>query len=92
MKKNKSKTQVVVIGSGPGGYTAAFRAADLGLAVTLVEKNVNLGGVCLNRGCIPSKAFLHLANIIEEAKKSSKMGISFTKPGIDIDKIVSWKD
>ena len=77
MKKNKSKTQVVVIGSGPGGYTAAFRAADLGLAVTLVEKNVNLGGVCLNRGCIPSKAFLHLANIIEEYSIKSSTDYKF---------------
>jgi len=92
LKKNKTKTQVIVIGSGPGGYTAAFRAADLGLEVTLVEKNISLGGVCLNRGCIPSKAFLHLANIIDEAKNSHKMGVSFAKPKIDIDKIVSWKE
>ena len=58
-----------MIGSGPGGYTAAFRAADLGINVILIEKNTTLGGVCLNRGCIPSKAYLHLSNVIEEAKK-----------------------
>ena len=81
-----------MIGSGPGGYTAAFRAADLGIGVILIEKNTTLGGVCLNRGCIPSKAYLHLSNVIEEAKKSKDMGISFTKPNINIEKIKNWKD
>ena len=89
---NKNKAKVVVIGSGPGGYTAAFRAADLGLDVTLIEKDTKLGGVCLNRGCIPSKAFLHIANIIDEAKHSNDFGIYFNKPSIDIKKVVSWKD
>ena len=90
MDKNKGK--VVVIGSGPGGYTAAFRAADLGLDVTLIEKDSQLGGVCLNRGCIPSKAFLHIANILNEAKNSNDFGIYFNKPIIDIKKMVNWKD
>ena len=90
MDKNKAK--VVVIGSGPGGYTAAFRAADLGLNVTLIEKDAKLGGVCLNRGCIPSKAFLHIANILNEAKDSNDFGIYFNKPTIDIKKMVNWKD
>ena len=89
---NKNRAKVVVIGSGPGGYTAAFRAADLGLDVTLIEKDTKLGGVCLNRGCIPSKAFLHIANIIDEAKHSNDFGIYFNKPSIDIKKVVSWKD
>jgi len=86
------KTQVVVIGSGPGGYSAAFRAADLGLDVVLVEKYSNLGGVCLNVGCIPSKALLHIANVIDEAKNVDSHGVSFGKPTINREKILDYKD
>lgn len=89
---NNLKKKVLVIGSGPGGYAAAFRAADLGLDVTLIDKDTNLGGVCLNRGCIPSKAFLHIAHLIEETKNISDKGIKFNKPSIDIEKINNWKD
>ncbi|MGH1428357.1 MAG: dihydrolipoyl dehydrogenase [Arenicella sp.] len=83
---------VVVIGSGPGGYTAAFRAADLGLDVTLIEKYDTLGGVCLNVGCIPSKALLHSAAVISEAREMEKHGISFGKPNIDVDKLRDFKE
>ena len=83
--------RIVVIGSGPGGYTAAFRAADLGLDTVLVERYETLGGVCLNVGCIPSKALLHAAALIEEASHSDDIGISFGKPKIDIDKLRGFK-
>lgn len=83
--------QVVVLGSGPGGYTAAFRAADLGLDVVLIEKNPTLGGVCLNVGCIPSKALLHAAKVITEAEEMDHFGVSLGKPKIDIDKLRGWK-
>ena len=86
------KAQVVVLGSGPGGYTAAFRAADLGLSVILVERYENIGGVCLNVGCIPSKALLHAAKIIEEAHEMKDNGIDFGAPKINIDKLREWKD
>ncbi|NVJ66727.1 MAG: dihydrolipoyl dehydrogenase [Gammaproteobacteria bacterium] len=86
------KTQVVVLGSGPGGYSAAFRAADLGLEVVMVEKYAALGGVCLNVGCIPSKALLHTAKVIDEAAETEKHGVSFGKPKIDIDKIRAYKE
>ncbi len=86
------QAQVLVIGAGPGGYTAAFRAADLGLNVVLVEKYATLGGVCLNVGCIPSKALLHSAKVIDEAKSMEKHGVAFGDPTIDIDKIRSYKD
>lgn len=84
--------EVVVLGSGPGGYTAAFRAADLGKKVVLIEKDSNLGGVCLNVGCIPSKALLHAAKVITEAEEMGEHGISFAKPKTDIDKLRDWKD
>ena len=83
---------VMVLGSGPGGYTAAFRAADLGLSVILIEKHDKIGGVCLNVGCIPSKALLHAAKVIDEADEMKAHGISFGKPKIDIDKLRDWKD
>ncbi|MDA1034070.1 MAG: dihydrolipoyl dehydrogenase [Proteobacteria bacterium] len=83
---------LVVLGSGPGGYTAAFRAADLGLSVALVEKFSNIGGVCLNVGCIPSKALLHMAKVITEAEDASHHGITFGIPNIDLDKLRSWKN
>jgi dihydrolipoamide dehydrogenase len=83
--------QVVVIGSGPGGYTAAFRAADLGLKTILVERYDTLGGVCLNVGCIPSKALLHAARVVAEAEEMASHGIKFGEPQFDIDALVSWK-
>lgn len=85
-------TQVVVLGSGPGGYTAAFRAADLGLKVVLVERYASLGGVCLNVGCIPSKALLHVAKVIDEAKHFAEYGVQFGKPTLDLNKIRGWKE
>lgn len=89
---NEIKTQVVVLGSGPGGYSAAFRAADLGLDVVLVEKHNTLGGVCLNVGCIPSKALLHVAKVIDDAADMAAHGVTFGKPEIDLEKIRQWKD
>jgi dihydrolipoamide dehydrogenase len=86
------KTEVLVLGSGPGGYTAAFRAADLGKKVILVEREATLGGVCLNIGCIPSKALLHAAKVIEDAQAMSEYGIAFAKPSIDLHKLRSWKE
>ena len=84
--------ELVIIGSGPGGYACAFRAADLGINVTLIEKEKTLGGVCLNKGCIPSKAFLHIAKVINDAKSISKVGVSFDKPNLDVSKINQWKN
>ncbi|MFM1693371.1 dihydrolipoyl dehydrogenase [Aeromonas salmonicida] len=86
------KTQVVVLGAGPAGYSAAFRAADLGLDTIIVERYSTLGGVCLNVGCIPSKALLHVAKVIEEAKALSEHGIIFGAPQTDIDKVRLWKE
>ena len=84
--------EVVVLGAGPGGYTAAFRAADLGKKVVLIERHAALGGVCLNVGCIPSKALLHAARIITEAEEAQAQGIVFGKPQVDIDKLRTWKE
>lgn len=86
------QTEVVVIGSGPGGYTAAFRAADLGKKVVLVERFESIGGVCLNVGCIPSKALLHAAKVIEDAEDMSAHGVQFGKPKIDLKKLLEWKN
>jgi len=83
---------LVVLGSGPGGYTAAFRAADLGQDVVLIERDPTLGGVCLNVGCIPSKALLHAAKLITDAEDMGGHGISFGKPKVDLDKLRDWKD
>ncbi|WP_170755882.1 dihydrolipoyl dehydrogenase [Ruegeria lacuscaerulensis] len=83
---------VVVLGSGPGGYTAAFRAADLGKKVVMIERNPTLGGVCLNVGCIPSKALLHVAKVITEAEEMGAHGVSFGKPKIDLDELRAFKD
>ncbi len=88
---NDIETEVVVLGSGPGGYTAAFRAADLGKKVVLIERYSTLGGVCLNVGCIPSKALLHTAKVITEADETSHHGVSFGAPKIDLDALRSWK-
>ena len=84
-------TEVLVLGAGPGGYTAAFRAADLGKKVLLVERYATLGGVCLNVGCIPSKAMLHVAKVISDAEESAHTGVTFGKPVVDIDKLRAWK-
>lgn len=89
---NEIKTQVVVLGAGPAGYSAAFRAADLGLETVLIERYSTLGGVCLNVGCIPSKALLHVAKVIEEAKSLATHGVVFGEPTTDINKIRSWKE
>ncbi|MEO1291976.1 MAG: dihydrolipoyl dehydrogenase [Pseudomonadota bacterium] len=84
--------EVLVLGAGPGGYTAAFRAADLGKKVVLVERWPTLGGVCLNVGCIPSKALLHAAKVIAETEEMAPHGIRFSKPEVDLDQLRSWKD
>ncbi|MDX7986574.1 dihydrolipoyl dehydrogenase [Xenorhabdus sp. 12] len=92
MMSTEIKAQVVVLGAGPAGYSAAFRCADLGLDTVLVERYSTLGGVCLNVGCIPSKALLHVAKVIEEAKALAQHGIVFGEPQTDIDKIRLWKE
>ena len=86
------KTKLVVIGGGPGGYAAAFLAADLGIETTLVEIETNPGGVCLYRGCIPSKALLHVAKLLQETREASNIGLSFAEPQIDLDKMRAWKE
>ena len=86
------QADVLVLGAGPGGYTAAFRAADLGQQVVLVDRWPALGGVCLNVGCIPSKALLHAARVIAETKEMSAHGLSFGPPAVDLDKLRAWKD
>ncbi len=87
-----NKTQLAVIGAGPGGYTAAFLAADLGMQVTLIDMRKNPGGTCLYVGCIPSKAYLHVAKLLNETKEAHKWGIDFGEPQIDIDKLRSFKE
>ena len=89
---NPIKTELVVLGAGPGGYAAAFYAADLGKKVILVERDQRLGGVCLNRGCIPSKALLHAAHIVRAARESELRGITFAPPAIDVAKLRAWKE
>ena len=91
MSERKS-TQVAIVGAGPGGYPCAFLAADLGLEVTLIDPEENPGGVCLYRGCIPSKALLHAAKVITEADHASNFGVQFKSPKIDLDKLRGWKD
>ena len=85
-------SEIVVMGAGPGGYAAAFRAADLGKKVLLIDKDPTLGGVCLNRGCIPSKALLHISKVMDEASHLSSMGVTYGKPDIDLDAIRAHKD
>jgi dihydrolipoamide dehydrogenase len=92
MNEQMNSTQVAVIGGGPGGYAAAFLAADLGLQVTLIDLEPNPGGVCLYRGCIPSKALLHAAKVITEARHAADWGIAFSEPKIDLDKLRAWKE
>ncbi|MGH9581215.1 MAG: FAD-dependent oxidoreductase, partial [Terriglobales bacterium] len=92
MAEGKASTQLAVVGGGPGGYAAAFLAADLGMDVTLIDAEPNPGGVCLYRGCIPSKALLHVAKVITESKQAAHWGVSFSEPAIDLAKMRAWKD
>ena len=92
MSDKTNSTQLAVIGGGPGGYAAAFLAADLGMKVTLIDPEPNPGGVCLYRGCIPSKALLHAARVLTEAREAANWGIEFPSPKIDINKLRAWKD
>jgi dihydrolipoamide dehydrogenase len=86
------QTDIVVIGAGPGGYAAAFYAADLGKKVLLIERDPRLGGVCMNRGCIPSKALLNASHMITAAKESAHRGISFGEATIDLNRLRAWKE
>lgn len=92
MSQIPSNTQLVVIGAGPGGYAAAFRAAELGLSVTLIDPEINPGGVCLYRGCIPSKALLHVAKLVSESEEAAVIGVRFSKPKIDLARVRAWKN
>jgi dihydrolipoamide dehydrogenase len=89
---NPMQTDIVVVGAGPGGYAAAFYAADKGKKVILVEQEPRLGGVCLNRGCIPSKALLHATELVREARESAHRGITFGEPKIQLDQLRAWKE
>src|SRR3954463_14088816 len=91
MSDNQS-LNIAVVGAGPGGYAAAFLAADLGMTVTLIDPEVNPGGVCLYRGCIPSKALLHIAKLIEESEQAKNWGIEFAAPKIDLARLRSFKE
>src|SRR5258708_28197707 len=84
--------KIAVVGGGPGGYAAAFLAADLGMNVTLIDPELNPGGVCLYRGCIPSKALLHVAKLVEEAEQAKNWGVDFAQPKIDLPRLRSWKE
>src|SRR5271156_5007938 len=86
------KLRIAVVGAGPGGYAAAFLAADLGMQVTLIDPEANPGGVCLYRGCIPSKALLHVAKLIDESRHAKDWGIDFAAPQIDLARLRSWKE
>ncbi len=87
-----SNLNIAVVGGGPGGYAAAFLAADLGMSVTLIDPELNPGGVCLYRGCIPSKALLHVAKLVEEAEQAKNWGVDFAQPKIDLPRLRSWKE
>ena len=90
--KEASNLQIAVIGGGPGGYAAAFLAADLGMKVTLIDPELNPGGVCLYRGCIPSKALLHVAKLLDESRHAKNWGIEYADPKIDLPRLRSWKE
>ena len=92
MSPSEPKPRVVVVGAGPGGYAAAFLAADLDMAVTLVDPERVPGGVCLHRGCIPSKALLHVAHTLSEAERAGAWGVDFGKPAIDLGRLRTWKE
>lgn len=92
MSEKQIKTQLLVLGGGPGGYPAAFLAADLGMEVTLVDAKPNPGGICLFEGCIPSKTLLHAAQMLNELGDASKMGLEFAPPKIDLDKLRDFKN
>src|SRR5580658_9263799 len=87
-----SNIHIAIIGGGPGGYAAAFLTADLGLKVTLIDPELNPGGVCLYRGCIPSKALLHVAKLIDESRHAKNWGIDYSEPKIDLPRLRSWKE
>ena len=84
--------KLAVLGGGPGGYTAAFLAADRGMEVTLIDSGIKLGGVCLHRGCIPSKTLLHIAHLINETREAKHWGVDFGNPKLDLDGIRNWKN
>ncbi|MGA7642415.1 MAG: FAD-dependent oxidoreductase, partial [Syntrophobacteraceae bacterium] len=86
------ETDLLVIGGGPGGYAAAFRAADLGMDVTMVEADPRPGGVCLFRGCIPSKTLLYVTELMHDARRASDMGVTFAEPKLDLGRLREWKD
>jgi dihydrolipoamide dehydrogenase len=92
MDERTQQTEVLVIGGGPGGYAAAFRAADLGLKVTMLDLDPRPGGECLFRGCIPSKTLLSLTELMNDAERAAGMGITFGKPQIDLEALRAWKD
>lgn len=92
MSETENTKQLVVIGAGPGGYPAAFLAADMGMDVALIDIEPNPGGVCLYRGCIPTKTLLHVAKVVREAREAQKWGISFNEPSIDPDALRNWKN
>src|ERR1700745_2083194 len=89
---DKTSLHIAVVGGGPGGYAAAFLAADIGLKVTLIDPEGNPGAVCLYRGCIPSKALLHVAKLIEESHQAKNWGIEFSNPKVDLGKLRAWKE
>src|SRR5690349_2930143 len=89
---DNSNLRIAVVGGGPGGYAAAFLAADMGMKVTLIDPEVNPGGVCLYRGCIPSKALLHVAKLIDESRHAKNWGIEYGDPKIDVARLRSWKE
>src|SRR5947209_15143616 len=91
-ENNNTHAEIVVLGAGPGGYAAAFYAADKGKKVLLIERDKRLGGVCLNRGCIPSKALLNATRLIGEARESAHRGITFAEPSINVQQLRAWKE
>jgi dihydrolipoamide dehydrogenase len=92
MGSEKTSTELTIVGAGPGGYAAAFLAADLGMETTLIDPEPNPGGVCLYEGCIPSKALLHVAKVITDAREAAEWGVEFSGCTIHLEKVRSWKD